>query len=567
MTSKLIASLFASAALAGCVTQPGAISSVSPTSDVVNLQVLALNDFHGHLEQSEREGTWIENGVERRGRIGGAAQLGATLDALREGHTVTVAAGDLIGASPLISSLFLDEPTIRALSVVGLDIASVGNHEFDRGIEELRRIQNGGCEVYTLREPCAVEPFIGADFAYLAGNVVDDAGVTLFPGTEMRDYGAARVGFIGLTLEGTPNLVADQATAGYTFLPEAETANRLAAQLRDRGADAVVLLIHEGGYVDGRFVLDGCPDISGPIVPIVEALDPSISLVVSGHSHNAYICNITRESGEPVLLTSAGRYGGFVTAIDMVIDPASDAVLSLDARSIAVTDTDTPHAEAGEIVRRYAEAVRPVAERAVGPIAAPLARGEDCADRPAQDFVADAYLFAANAALDAPADIAFVNSGGVRSDLSGADDGVLTFGELAAMAPFGNTLIVLEMTGGQIMALLEQQFCQEDGSVLCGSALVPSAGSAYQVDRRRAQGERVLAPVIDEQPLDPARTYRVVTNSFLAGGGDGFSQFGDGTQVANVGFDIDGIEAYVATGEVRVPVCGRVRTVVAPASS
>ncbi|WP_271077300.1 bifunctional metallophosphatase/5'-nucleotidase [Aurantiacibacter sp. MUD61] len=566
MTNKLTALLLASAALAGCATQPQSVSSISPAADTVSLQVLALNDFHGHLEQSDREGTWIENGQEQRGRIGGAAQLGATLDALREGHSVTVAAGDLIGASPLISSLFLDEPTIRALSVVGLDIASVGNHEFDRGIEELRRIQNGGCEVYTLREPCAVEAFVGADFAYLAGNVVDDAGATLFSGTELRDYGNARVGFIGLTLQDTPNLVADQATAGYTFLPEAETANRLAAQLRDQGADTVVLLIHEGGYVDGRFVLDGCPDLSGPIVPIVEALDPSISLVVSGHSHNSYICNITRDSGEPVLLTSAGRYGGFVTAIDMVIDPAADTVLSLEARAVAVRDTDTPHPEADAIVRRYAEAVRPVAERAVGPVAAPLDRGEDCADRPAQDFVADAYLFAANAALDEPADVAFVNSGGVRSDLSGAEDGVLTFGELAAMAPFGNTLIVLEMTGAEIVGLLEQQFCEEDGSVLCGSALIPSAGSAYQVDRSLALGERVLAPVIDGQPLDAARTYRVVTNSFLAGGGDGFAQFTSARQIANVGFDIDGIEAYVATGEVSVPVCGRVRNVVAPRS-
>lgn len=562
MNRRLIAPLLASIALSACAAQQPPLATTPAPVEPVHIQVLALNDFHGHLEQSENEGTWIENGEERRGRLGGAAQLGATLDSLREGHSVTVAAGDLIGASPLISALFLDEPSIRALSEVGLDIASVGNHEFDRGIDELRRIQNGGCEVYTLREPCAIEPFVGADFAYLAGNVVDDEGQTLFSGTAMRDYGAARVGFIGLTLQGTPNLVADQATEGFTFLPEAETANRLAAELRAAGADTVVLLIHEGGYVDGRFVLDGCPDLSGPIVPIVEALDPSISLVVSGHSHNSYICNVTRESGEPVLLTSAGRYGGFVTEVDLVIDPASDRALSLTARAVAVTDTDEPHEAAAAITQRYAEAVRPFAERVVGPIAPSADRGENCGDRPAQDFVADAYLFAANGALDMPADVAFTNSGGVRTNLGGARDGVLTFGELSAMAPFGNTVNVLEMTGEEVRNVIEQQFCEDgDRVVTCDSSLIPSAGSSYRVDTSQPEGQRARDIIINGEPLDPARTYRVVTNNFLVGGGDGFSQFSTVPQIANAGFDIDALEAYVASGTVAVPICGRVQNI------
>ncbi|RJY10011.1 bifunctional metallophosphatase/5'-nucleotidase [Aurantiacibacter aquimixticola] len=557
MTKRFLAALLAGLPLSACATLP-AESGGGP----VEVQILALNDFHGHLEQSPGDVSYVVDGQQRSARLGGAAQLGATLDALREGnpHTITVAAGDLIGASPLISALFLDEPTIRALSVVGLDLASVGNHEFDRGIAELQRMQNGGCEANTQREPCAIEPFAGADFAYLAGNTVDAAGNTLFSGTAMREYGDARVGFIGLTLEGTANLVADQATAGYTFLDEAETANRFARELVADGADAVVLLIHEGGYVDDRFVLDACPDLSGPIVPIVEALDPAISLVVSGHSHNSYICNLTRPGGEPVLLTSAGRYGGFVTQIVMTVDPTADRALSVTGRSVAVTEPAVLHAEAAAIVARYAEAVRPVAERAVGPIAASGAAGRDCLDSPAQAFIADAYLDMAREAGE-PVDLAFVNSGGVRTDLSGAADGVLTYGELSAMAPFGNAVTVLSLTGGEIAELLEGQWCDEGGlASACESLLVPSDALRYTVDRAAPAGERVAGITLAGQPLDLQRTYRVATNSFLAGGGDGFSIFTEARDPKIVGFDIDGIEAYVARGTVSVPVCGRVAT-------
>ncbi|MDE1466196.1 bifunctional metallophosphatase/5'-nucleotidase [Aurantiacibacter sp. D1-12] len=556
------AALLSTAALAACAAPQTDVVTSAASPEPVTLQILAINDFHGNLETPQSATTWLDNGEEHRARLGGAGALAGTLGTLRSENSVTVAAGDLIGASPLISALFLDEPAIDVLSEMGLDIASVGNHEFDRGTDELRRIQDGGCEQFTLKQPCAIGRFEGAGFSYLAGNVVSEDGASFFPGTMIQEMDGAQIGFIGLTLEGTPNLVSAQATEGYDFLDEADTANRLAAELRAQGADAVVLLLHEGANVDPRFNIAGCPSLNGSVVPIIERLDPSISLVVSGHTHQAYVCNVTSAAGHDVLLTSGGRYGGFVTDITMVVDPANDRVLSLDGRNVPVDGSMGTNATVDAIVSRAAEASGPVANRAVGPISDSGERGENCGDRPAQDFVADAYLFAANAGLDFPADVAFTNSGGVRSNLDSARDGVMTFGELAAMAPFGNSVIVLEMTGSEIRNVLEQQFCEENGQIgICDSVLIPSAGMAYSVDQGAVLGSRIASMTLNGEPIDDARTYRVVTNNFLVGGGDGFEQFSQVSQIANVGFDIDALEAYVATGTVSVPVCGRVQNV------
>ncbi len=562
MHTRIAAALLTCVSLSACVaTSVEEPIRAAPSPATVTVQLLAINDFHGNLESPQGTLSYIDNGEVRQARLGGAAQLAATLAALRKDNSLTVAAGDLIGASPLASSLFLDEPAIRVLSDMGLDVASVGNHEFDRGTDELRRMAGGGCEQFTRREPCAVEPFAGAGFAYLAANVVDEeTGETLLPGTDMRQAGGATIGFVGMTLEGTPDIVSAQATAGYSFLDEAETANRLARQLRAEGADAVVLLIHQGGEVDPGFNDSGCPGLDGDIVPIVDALGPDISVVVSGHTHLAYVCDRQTAAGGQVLLTSAGRYGAFVTDIDLVVDPASDAVLATEARNVPVPASGPRDEAIAAYVARYVEAAGPVANRQVGAIVDSGGKGEDCLDDPAEGLVADAYLDAARRAPGEGADFAFVNSGGVRTDLSGAADGVLTYGELAAMSPFGNGVLVLDMTGAQFAALLEAQWCDgESWARPCESVLIPSANVSYDVDLSAPQGQRVTEVLLDGEPLDPARHYRVVSNSFLAGGGDGFAMLAGVPQLANVGYDIDALEAYVADRQLTVPLCGRVQ--------
>ncbi|WP_160746650.1 bifunctional metallophosphatase/5'-nucleotidase [Croceibacterium soli] len=528
----------------------------------VAVQILALNDFHGTIEAPTGAVAYATPSGMEQAPLGGAARLAATLARLREGqsHTVTVAAGDLIGASPLASAYFLDEPAIAALSAMGLDIAAVGNHEFDRGTAELRRVQEGGCEAHTARQPCALEPFAGAGFDYLAGNVLDEEGRSFFPGTAVHDFGGARIGFIGLTLKETAELVSPAGTAGYRFADEAGTANALAAELRAAGADAVVLLIHQGGSVEPYFNLAACPGLSGDILPILDRLDPAIGLVVSGHTHAAYVCELDAADGSKRLLTSAGRYGSFVTRIAMTVDPQRDRVVSLKAENVPV------RAEAGEdpavaaIVERYVGATAPIAARVAGRIEGSLEAPGGGLDTPVGNLIADAQLAATRGPQAGRAEISFINSGGVRTRFQPGADGSVTYGQLFALQPFGNTLVVLEMTGREIGQLLEQQFTGSQPAEIRQSLLIPSEGFSFAFDRTRAPGERIVAMTLHGQAIEPERRYRVTVNNFLASGGDGFTVFAEARPVAEGGADIDALEAYIAGG-VTAPAGGRVSEV------
>lgn len=536
------------ALLTACATVP----SRAPTRAAgEEIQILAINDFHGNVEVPEGTITYYAGGEPVEARLGGAAHLGATLARLRQGHpeTITVAAGDLIGASPLASAYFLDEPTIMALNLMGLELASVGNHEFDKGIGELRRMQKGGCEVHTQRVPCRLDnPFEGAKFTYLAANVLDDAGHSLFPGTAIRQFGAVRIGFIGMTLKDTGLLTSRAGTKGYHFTDEVGTANALAARLKAQGADAIVLLIHQGGQVDPLYSEDDCPNLQGEILPILSRLAPEIRLVVSGHTHKAYVCEVPDANGLPRLLTSAGRYGYFVTDIRLRIDPASDRILSLSAVNDPVSEADGEQAEVERIVERYSAASAAIASRVVGRISGSLATGANDLDTPLARLVADAQLAATHDSTRGGADVAFINSGGVRSGFRPAADGSVTYGQIFALQPFGNTLEVLELTGAELKRTLEQQFTSSPSGQFRQSFLIPSRGFAYTFDRTAPEGQRIVAMMLDGQAIDPTRTYRVTVNNFLANGGDGFSNLARARLVADGGIDLDALEAFIAGG-------------------
>jgi 5'-nucleotidase len=547
----------AAVALSACATV-GQEPAASPAA-VATIQILGLNDFHGYIEPPVNPTTYFAAGEQRQEQLGGAARLGAALAQLREGqpNTITVAAGDLIGGSPLVSAYFLDEPTIMALNRLGLGLAAVGNHEFDRGTVELKRIQQGGCAKNTLREPCQLDRFEGARFAYLAANVLDQQCRTLFPGTALRKFGRVRIGFIGMTLKETGILVSPAGTAGYRFADEADTANALAASLRAEGADAVVLLIHQGGDVEPSYNTGACPELSGDILPILDRLDPAIRLVVSGHTHQAYVCQRPAADGSLRTLTSAGRYGYFVTDIRMTVDPATDQVLSIAAANRPVVAAAGEQQDIAAIVHRYAEATAPVAARVVGKLEGSLEwEGRDT-DSPLGNLIADAQLAATRDPAKGGAAIAFINSGGVRTRFAPAADGTVTYGQIFALQPFGNSLVVLEMTGADLKRLLEQQFGDASPATIRQSLLIPSAGFTFAYDRSRPAGERIVAMALDGQPVDPAAAYRVTVNNFLASGGDGFSVLSAGRPVGDAGPDLDALEAWIARG-VRVPAVGRV---------
>ena len=537
----------AAALLAACATVPPGSSSQAAVEEV---QILAINDFHGNLEASEIPTQYHAGGVQLKAQLGGAARLGATLQALRQGqpNTITVAAGDLIGASPLISAYFLDEPTILALSEAGLELAAVGNHEFDKGIGELRRIQQGGCEAFTQREPCQIDkPFPGASFTYLAANVLDEKGRMLFPGTAIRRFGPVEIGFIGMTLRETGLLTSPAATAGYRFEDEAETANKLAAELKAQGADAIVLLLHQGGQVDPYFNQDACPGLEGEILPILERLTPEIRLVVSGHTHKAYICEMAAANGDKRLLTSAGRYGYFVTDIRLAIDLATNRIVSLSAVNDPVVEAAGEQADVARIVNRYRAASAAIASRQVGRISGTL-DAEGAIDAPLARLVADAQLAATTDPSRGGAQIAFINSGGVRAGFTRAEDGSVTYDQIFALQPFGNTLEVLEMSGAQLKQVLEEEFNDSADGTPGQSVLIPSQGFSYEFDTSASAGERIVEMSLGGNPIDPAATYRVTVNNFLANGGDGFTTFVKTRFIADGGTDLDALEAYIAGG-------------------
>lgn len=576
MTRRLIVLFVASTGLGACVTTPPQASRVAGP---VEVQILAINDFHGALEPPKSTvPAKAADGSEVEVPVGGAAYLAGAAKALRQGqaNTVTVSAGDAIGATPLPSALFLDEPAIDALDLVGVEYNAVGNHEFDKGSDELKRMQSGGCAKFATRQPCRVRPFDGASFRMLAANVRTVDGSTIFPGTAIKDFGPVQVGFVGMTLKETATLVTPAGVRGLTFGDEAEAANAAVAPLRAQGADAIVLLIHQGARTKGGFNDKSCPELTGDILPILDRLDPAIRVVISGHTHAAYVCNYRRPDGSDVLLTSGGRSGMMITDIRLGLTPggavpeirSADNVLvqgegfTEGTKQVAVTPLvrrfDSDPATAA-LVKLYVDASQSAAQRVVGSLSGPVRR-EQSPDREfvAGNFIADAQLAATRRH---GAQIAFINSGGVRADLVPAADGKVTFGQVFAMQPFGNNMVVMNLSGAQLLRLLEQQFTGPN--TRDPTMLMPSAGFAFSYDMTKPEGQRIVSASLNGQRVRPEATYRLTTNNFLVSGGDGFTLFREGTDVVDAGVDVDALEAYLKSGA-RVPALGRMRDVNAP---
>jgi 5'-nucleotidase len=556
--------------LAACATAPQQIAQPSASAGPVEVQILAINDFHGNLEPPNLTVPAADGAVP----AGGAAYLASALKQRRTANSVTVAAGDLIGATPISSALFLDEPSIKALSLAGLELAAVGNHEFDKGAGELKRMQQGGCAKFTNRQPCAVEPFAGAGFQYLAANVIGSDGQSLFPGTAIKEAGGIKVGFIGMTLKETATLVSPAGVTGLAFADEAATANALVPGLKRAGANIVVLLIHQGASISGPYDDPACPGLSGDILPVMAKLDPAIQLVVSGHTHNAYICRVPMAGGGTRLLTSAGRYGAMITDIRLTFDRPGGALsgdkgefVIVQGEAINTARLTAPLRPSHQVfpadpavaalVARYREAASGAANRPVGRLAEPLMKGSTGTESQAAGLISDAMLFVARSPDGGNADFALMNNGGARTDLHPAADGTVTFGQIFAMQPFANNVVTKSYTGVEIKALLEQQFASGTNSAERPNLLTPSANFRFSYDRSRPAGQRIVAITLDGKPLDPAKGYRAAINNFLASGGDNFTAFAAGRDPVDGGLDLDATEAYLAANP-PVPKLGRI---------
>ncbi|MFI2710408.1 bifunctional metallophosphatase/5'-nucleotidase [Micromonospora sp. NPDC018662] len=560
-----LAALAATAFTAVAVTPDQAEAHSKP----VDVQLLAINDFHGNLEPPTGSSGTIDGQP-----AGGAEYLASHLKAMRAAAqaqgkgTVTVAAGDLIGASPLLSAAFHDEPTIEEMNLAGLEFASVGNHEFDEGATELLRMQRGGCHPV---DGCADgTPFAGAKFKYLSANAFKTStGLPLMQPFGIKIVKGVPIGFIGMTLEGTPNIVSQQGVAGLRFTDEADTANKYAKILRLLGVKSIVVLLHEGGVQNGGGIND-CTGFSGPIVDIANRMDPAIDVIVSGHTHAAYNCNINGK-----LVTSASSFGRLVTDINLKIDPRTRDVVSASANNVVVTRDVAKDPASTELITRYKTALGPVADRVVGETTTAITKTQEnlyqtgvdangkptyqTGESPLGNVIADAQLAATDTEQNAVA--AFMNPGGVRADL---DAGPVTYAEAFTVQPFANNLVTLDLTGAQLYCMLEQQFT-------VARVLYASSSVHYVVDVNGTTapagtpcaGSRVVrgSLTINGTPVTDTATYRVTVNNFLAGGGDGFSVLTGGTNAVTGQIDLDAFTAYLTEkSPVSAPALDRIQT-------
>jgi 5'-nucleotidase len=550
--------------------------SYGPSGKTVKGQFLSYNDFHGAIDPPGGSGAAV-NGIP----AGGVEYLATYLRKLRaeaaaEGRkTFTVGAGDLIGATPLVSAAFHDEPTIELMNEIGLQVSSVGNHEFDEGVAELIRMQRGGCHP---TDGCQDgDGFKGAEFTYLAANTINKkTGLPILPPIDIKFVNGTPVGFVGLTLEGTPGIVNPAGIKDVRFANEVETANKWGNVLKLFGVKAQVLLVHQGGQqnVSEQVPVPGvsdCNAFSGPIVPIVAGLNPEFRLVVSGHTHRFYTCTLPNSGGTSVV-TSAGTNGQLVTDIDYAIDRRTGRFAEVTAKNVVVENgvsdgkggwlrdaagvflknPDTVDPNAKKVADKYRTAVAPIANEVVGTITADITRTAGAnGESPLGDVIADAQLAWTQSSN---AQIALMNPGGIRADFDaeqssgGEPNGRVTYGEAFTVQPFNNLVVTQTFTGAQLKNVLEQQFVGFGGQTT-QRILQVSAGFSYSWDSTAPAGSKVTALALNGTPIDPAASYQVTTNDFLANGGDGFSNLALGTNRTTApGFDVDALIGYLGAG-------------------
>jgi 5'-nucleotidase len=538
----LVAGLTAVAAAALAATPAGAASPLQ-------VQLLSFNDFHGHLEPTT-PGRIVPAPGAAPVPAGGLAYFAThvrQLEAENPRRSLLVSAGDLIGGSPLLSALFHDEPTVEAMNRLGVDVATVGNHEFDEGYAELRRMVQGGCHPV---DGCQDgDGYEGAEFPYLAANVVDTAtGRPILPPYVIKRFGRVKVAFVGVVLEGTPQIVSQSGIQGLEFRDEAESINRYIPRLRRKGVQAVVAVVHQGDFQTGT--LNECQGLTGPLEDIVKRTSREVDVFLTGHTHTAYVCRI-----DDRLVTQASSFGRVITDVDLAIDRKTGEVTASKATNVPVTQDVAPAPEFAAWVKRYQDLAAPLANRPVGVLAGPATKqADDSGENAAGNLIADSQL-AATTGNGAVA--AFMNPGGVRADFPG---GALTYGGIFTVQPFSNSLVTMTLTGAQLLELLKEQWCgQAEARILLPSASVHyawSASAAAAILGKPCEG--AANPVTDLRiggtAVDPAASYRITVNSFLADGGDAFTVLRAGTDRAGGPVDLEALEAYLAPSLTGAPI-------------
>ncbi|WP_326631517.1 bifunctional metallophosphatase/5'-nucleotidase [Nonomuraea fuscirosea] len=562
-------------ALAGAVATGGVLFTTLPADagkapKTVPVRLLALNDFHGNLEPpTGSSGRMVdENG--NTVDAGGAAYIATHMKGLTDRNTIAVAQGDLIGATPLVSAAYHDEPSVEFMGKLGLKVAAVGNHEFDEGYTELRRIMNGGCHPVDGCSPAG--KWKGAKFDYVGANVLfknprertdalaalggsnsakvkqvlADWGVPALPPVSIKVMNGVPIGFIGLVTQTTPSIVTSEGIKDLKFVDEVKAANVASKLLKLVGVKAQVVLVHEGDQVTAGQSPDACSAVPGAGNRIATQVDAEIDLILSGHSHQAYLCKVKDPAGQDRLYSQGGSFGRVITQVDLRVNTKTRDVerASVVADNHVVTRTVPADPEISAFVQTWKDRVAPVANRPVGTISADITNtAAPSGESPLGNLIADGQLAATRTGGNAQ--IALMNPGGVRASLAytsspvNEGDGVVTYGEAFTVQPFNNLMQVVTLTGAQLKTVLEQQFTGGPNNQAFTKILQPSANFTYTYSRGAAWGSKVSDMKIDGVPVTDTQTIRVAANNFLVGGGDAFLAFTEGTELWSGPLDID----------------------------
>ncbi|MET8050308.1 bifunctional metallophosphatase/5'-nucleotidase [Streptosporangium sp. NPDC005286] len=571
---------------AGVTLAIGPAEAGNKPAKTVPVRLLSLNDFHGNLEPpTGSSGRMVdENGATVD--AGGAAYVATHLKQLSDKNTLKVAQGDLIGATPLISAAYHDEPSVEFLGKIGVTASAVGNHEFDEGYAELRRIMNGGCHPVDGCSPAG--RWKGAAYSYLGANVVfkrpaqgaekqaldalggtntpslrallKDYGIPALPPVAIRWMNGVPIGFIGLVTGSTPSIVTSEGIKDLDFIDEVKAANVASKLLKIVGVKAQVVLVHEGDQVTAGQSPDSCSAQPGAGNRIATQVDAEIDMILSGHSHQAYLCTVTDPKGASRLYSQGGSFGRVITKVDFQVDVKTRDVVrsSVVADNQVVTRTVTPDPEISAFVQTWKDRVAPVANRPIGKITADITNAASASGESSLgNLIADGQLAATRTGGNAQ--IALMNPGGVRASLTyagspaGEGDGVVTYGEAFTVQPFNNLMQVVTLTGAQLKTVLEQQFTGGPNAQPFTKILQPSSNFTYTYSASAPWGSKISAMKIDGVGVTDTQTIRVAANNFLVGGGDAFAAFTGGTDLWSGPLDIDAFAAHFAANPLITP--------------
>ena len=523
--------------LAGCASAPQAVATTE-------ISIFSINDFHGHIQPKSPTPLMPRLPDPKTGEIkpqaaGGAAYLATVLDGLRaqRPNSVFVAAGDLMGASPQLSALLSDEPTLSALSAMGLDASSLGNHDLDAGLTELLRKTRGDCAP----SGCVWPEFKGAAFPYLAVNMLDaETGKTVLPTHKIVTVGGLKIALVGAVTKDTPKVIVAKAIRGLKFIDEADAMNALIPQLRAEGAQLLVAMMHEGSVTEGSAndPTYACVGLRGRGADIAQRLDPAYGIIISGHTHNAYTCKINGR-----LLVQAGSFGGWITESRLKVT-ATGQVLDAQAVNYPVLQgTNAPNPAFVALVQRAGELTNAVRNRPINTLAQGAVRNPVApyGDSTLGNLITDAQL--AYAKKRGVADVAMINSGGIRADLTLEAGKPVTLSDLFAIQPFSNELIVMTLTGAQLKEVVLRQLPKTTAPRRFAQV---SNNFRFQWSQVADGTPTLDSLTLDGQPLVDTKDYRVVVNNFMAEGGDDLSVFRQGRDKVNLGVDLEALVEWVS---------------------